>query len=442
MDNVTTVDAIPFYLNFSTNNFEYAGSWFENATDRQIVYFDNGTGNQPVGSTPNVVFETSFLITVAIVGFIGNVLVCAVYFQKKYRHANASLYIQHLALGDLLAVLVVVLFITELFPNTWRILWLSDYQCIIHRSLRFVSFNITTFIILAIAIDRYYAICHPLWYKVSVTRFKTGVVIVCAWIVAIVPAVPIGLTFKTRYNDENTGAVAYAGKSPYACRGDVIAVFGEWFNTFKAIYTSFILFYIPALISIVCYSRIIYTVWKSWSTFQSSQKGHQLDKTHWKTARMLLVVFLAYCCSYILYYTYALDLLFFDHKLFSPILKNIGLIFPYANSCINPIIYSFMNPKFRKACFEIIRIRVQPKSNSTRLSERTIQSNNTKTGSNERLTGVSTISSELQGKYNDMHNMATEKNSFENEKVAVGTTVISTVTLKSEFVSTHEDADI
>ena len=46
-------------------------------------------------------FILLFLLTVAIVGVIGNVLVLVVYLQKKYRSSNAALYIINLAIGKM-----------------------------------------------------------------------------------------------------------------------------------------------------------------------------------------------------------------------------------------------------------------------------------------------------------------------------------------------------
>ena len=50
-------------------------------------------------ATGEMQFEVPFLLSVAIIGVIGNILVLVVYLQRKFRKTNAALYIINLAIG-------------------------------------------------------------------------------------------------------------------------------------------------------------------------------------------------------------------------------------------------------------------------------------------------------------------------------------------------------
>nr|XP_006822210.1 PREDICTED: c-X-C chemokine receptor type 5-like [Saccoglossus kowalevskii] len=178
------------------------------------VYVNDTLPENDVLFLHNTTFEMAFLSVIAILGLFGNILVLVVYCQKKYSTSNASLYMQHLAWGDLLAVIVVAFIITESYPSTWHILWRADIQCIIQRTLRFVGFHNTLGITLAIAIDRYYAICHALHYRARLTIFRTKIAILCVWIASVLTALPFGWSFRTQYGGLDN---IKTEKSSYAC---------------------------------------------------------------------------------------------------------------------------------------------------------------------------------------------------------------------------------
>ncbi|XP_077998847.1 C-C chemokine receptor type 1-like [Glandiceps talaboti] len=315
----------------------------------------NGTGHEMPLTTNS--FEVPFLTAVCVVGVFGNILVLAVYLQKKYRRSNASLYVLNLALGDLLALVVVAFHVTEFFRPTWPILWNIDILCIIHRFMRYVGFNITVFTMVAIAIDRYFAICHPMKFRVSFTLTRTKVILVILWVLALAASSPTLFMFKTIYGSMNHGDT-YEGKSAFACK--LVLPYGKksWFRHFKAFYFNLVLFYIPSILTLVLYIVIVVEVWKSTRGMLGQVKGNdgkdqktsKFDKAHWKTARTLMIVFFAYFMCYVLLCTYNLMFIYLPENAMHPMAKNVGLLIPYANSCMNPIIYSFCNPQFRKAC--------------------------------------------------------------------------------------------
>ncbi|XP_077998845.1 allatostatin-A receptor-like [Glandiceps talaboti] len=313
-------------------------------------------------------FEVPFLVNICIIGFIGNLLVCMVYSQRRYRRSNASIYVLNLAAGDILALVVVVFHITEFFKPTWPFIWRSDWSCIVFRYLRFVGFNISIFTMVAIAIDRYFAICHPMKFKVMFTPRRTKFVVMSLWIIALITAVPTAFMFKAIYASSGQG-ITYKGKSPFACK--LVLPFGDWFKDFKPIYLNILLFYLPVLITSLAYTAVVYQVWKSTHKMSGKIGDHNFSNSHLKTARILFIVFVAYAISYILLSTYNIISRYHPSYNMHPMIKNVGLLLPYANSCMNPIIYSFVDARFRRACVDILCCRQQKRRlDSTRTTRR------------------------------------------------------------------------
>ncbi|XP_071500115.1 adenosine receptor A3-like [Diadema antillarum] len=291
-------------------------------------------------------FEVPFFITMLLFGGVGNLIVVAVYGQKKFRNSNAALHILSLAAGDIfLLVFVVGLHISEYYRVTWFILWRTDAQCILHRFARFIGFNVTIFEMMAIAIDRYLAVCFPLKFKVHCSPEKTKVKIVILWILALIAAIPVVPNFATKYSVSSFD-VNFAGKTPFACR--VILDFPDWYLDFKIIYVSTVLFYVPIIITAIIYVIIVVYVRRNNQKFAKiSNKDVNRLRSHWKTARTLLAAFALYAGCYVLLATYSL-VQTYSPAAVTPTIKNLGLLIPYANSCMNPVIYSIVNPRFRR----------------------------------------------------------------------------------------------
>ncbi|XP_070560088.1 delta-type opioid receptor-like [Ptychodera flava] len=324
---------------------------YSDAIWNQTSLFQNETSFGILG------YEVPYLTTVCVVGFIGNFFVVAVYSQKRSRQHNSSLYILNLAAGDLLALSVVVFHITEFYRDTWPILWGTDHNCRAHRYFRYVGFNITVSTMVAIAIDRYFAICHPVKFRISFTLKRTVFIIIILWILSLAAASPTLLMFKTFYRSNDIGDT-YSGKLAFACKFDMPDV--PWFAHFKAFYYNLVLFYIPSIVTVILNIIIIMEVRKRMKNPVGRRNSHErssnskFDYAHWKVARTLMIVFIAYFLSYVLLSTYNLALAYPIQDYVDPMVNNVGLLLPFANSCMNPIIYSFFNPNFREECRNLL----------------------------------------------------------------------------------------
>ncbi|XP_071485260.1 somatostatin receptor type 2-like [Diadema antillarum] len=303
----------------------------------------------------DVGFELPFLYAVCLFGLFGNTLVCMVYTKHKHRRSNAALYILNLAAADITALIVVLFHITEFYPSTWTMLWAYNIQCQIHRCARFVGFNCTVFTMMAIAVDRFFAVKDPVAFKSRFTRRRTKLIIVFIWASAIVAAIPVAFMFESIYGGDGV-AVTYTGKLPWACKA--IVPFGPWWKDFKPVYLNILLFYVPVIITSIIYVFIFTRVRSSNKFLRSNlvisgRIPEHARNTHWKTAKTLLCVFVVFIVCFAPFATYHIVQEYFSGSL-HPELKNLALLLPYFNSCLNPIVYSFTNKVFWRAVKQIL----------------------------------------------------------------------------------------
>jgi hypothetical protein len=102
-----------------------------------------------------------------ILGLIGNTLSFIVMFNKSYRRKSYSYYLRGLAIFDNLTLIIeTVLTADELTREMCmeRVLGAhNDMTCKLTELLRHVVYLMSSWLIVCFTLDRYIAVCHPLW---------------------------------------------------------------------------------------------------------------------------------------------------------------------------------------------------------------------------------------------------------------------------------------
>lgn len=184
-----------------------------------------------------------------------------------------------------------------------------------------------------ISIDRYVAICCPLYYSTRVTQDKVMVCVALCWICSSVFQGLIlreGLKEPGRY---------------YSCVGECVFA-SSYITGLSDLTFSFI---VPIAVIVVLYLRV-FAVVASQSramrshvadfALQSSVKSKTSQMKAAKTLGVVVATFLLCMCPY-----YCVALTSEDK---SPLATFVVCLF-YFNSCLNPIIYVFFYPWFRKS---------------------------------------------------------------------------------------------
>ena len=121
-----------------------------------------------------------------LVAAVGNLVVFVVLFRSRRRRSRVNLYIMHLAVADL-----IVTFVTIPIEVSWHatVLWAAgDFTCRFFMFWRPFGFYLSSFVLIVISVDRYFAIVHPTSFSDAERRGK--MMVRMAWFVCTVVSIP------------------------------------------------------------------------------------------------------------------------------------------------------------------------------------------------------------------------------------------------------------
>ncbi|XP_032877973.1 orexin receptor type 2 [Amblyraja radiata] len=323
-------------------------------------------------------------IVVFIVALIGNILVCVAVWKNHHMRTVTNYFIVNLSFADILVTIIclpasLVVDITE----TW---FFGHALCKVIPYLQTVAVSVSVQTLSCIALDRWYAVCHPLMFKSTAKRARSNIVMI--WIVSLVLMIPQAIVMECSIMvpelanktllfticDEHWKDDIYA-KVYHICffivtyMGPLCLMVLAYFQIFRKLWCQ----QIPGTFS------VIQRNWKPLALQCPSQRGRR-DQTRSrtrgvaaeikqiqarrKTARMLVVVLIFFALCYLpISVLNILKRVFgtFDNindraTLYALFTFSHWLV--YANSAANPIIYNFLSGKFREefkmafSCFE------------------------------------------------------------------------------------------
>ncbi|XP_037066840.1 orexin receptor type 2 isoform X1 [Peromyscus leucopus] len=313
-------------------------------------------------------------IIVFVVALIGNVLVCVAVWKNHHMRTVTNYFIVNLSLADVLVTITclpatLVVDITE----TW---FFGQSLCKVIPYLQTVSVSVSVLTLSCIALDRWYAICHPLMFKSTAKRARNSIIII--WIVSCIIMIPQaivmecssmlpGLANKTTLFtvcDEHWGGDVYP-KMYHIC---------FFLVTYMAPLCLMVLAYLQIFRKLWCRqipgtSSVVQRKWKQPQQPVSQPRGSGQQskarisavaaeikqiRARRKTARMLMVVLLVFAICYLpISILNVLKRVFgmFTHTedretVYAWFTFSHWLV--YANSAANPIIYNFLSGKFRE----------------------------------------------------------------------------------------------
>ncbi|WAR15094.1 CCKAR-like protein, partial [Mya arenaria] len=164
------------WLCLGTSSLHYSSGCRINA---RAVTTDDRNLRISTMEVPGVVTVMVMLSLFSICGTIGNSLVLYIYSHKKER-STAGIFIMSLAGTDLITCVFVMPFTEAVVFLNYMVRY--DLACKIY--MFFITCNVpfAAFIMVAIAIDMYFCICHPFLHVLNIFRAK--VIVLCLLIVA------------------------------------------------------------------------------------------------------------------------------------------------------------------------------------------------------------------------------------------------------------------
>lgn len=130
-----------------------------------------------------------FFSTIAVTGFVGNLLVILVVVFNKNMHSTTNLLIVNLATADLMFVIFCVPFTgVDYVLNRWPFgnLWCRTVQYLI-----VVTAYASIYTLVLMSVDRFLAVVHPIRSRMLRTEHFTKIAIFTLWAVVLTISMPV-----------------------------------------------------------------------------------------------------------------------------------------------------------------------------------------------------------------------------------------------------------
>ncbi|KDR17833.1 hypothetical protein L798_06780, partial [Zootermopsis nevadensis] len=268
---------------------------------------------------------------------LGNTAVLVALLLNKSRKSRMNYFIMHLALADLSVGLISVL--TDIVWRATVVWYAGNAACKIIKFLQATVTYSSTYVLVALSIDRYDAITHPMNFSGSWKRAR--ILVVSAWLLSFCFSVPIVVFYEEKEVQEATQCwIEFPHQWQWQLYMTLVAV---------------TVFIVPAFIITACYTVIVLTIWSKSKILtpdgehvsldeQSSRRASSrglIPKAKIKTVKMTFVIVFVFILCWSPYIVFDLLQVF---GYFSKTQTNIAVAtfiqsLAPLNSAANPLIY-------------------------------------------------------------------------------------------------------
>ncbi|XP_050069613.1 neuropeptide SIFamide receptor-like [Anopheles maculipalpis] len=288
------------------------------------------------------------LLTVAyalvfIVGLLGNISVVIVVKKSTMMRSPTNRFIVNLAYADLLVNFLCLPF--TLIGNLYPAWILGVFFCKGVSYLQGVSVSASVNTLMAISIERCFAISFPISGTITTRQYRLIVTII--WFIALSINLPWLFVFTLR-------PIGIPGSIAQICTELWPTPASEsWYFLFANLFFCYLG---PLIVISICYVII----WKNVAyrnlprEMIINRKNEVFNRSKVKVIKMVFVVIITFAISWLPLYAIFCFVKFAGDLVYDEAVQSFILtILPVAqwlgasNSCINPILYAFMNRKFR-----------------------------------------------------------------------------------------------
>ncbi|XP_039674268.1 trace amine-associated receptor 8a-like [Perca fluviatilis] len=311
----------------------------------------NASCKKPMRTHFEIILSYIILSSITLLTTTLNLLVIISISHFKQLHSPTNLLLLSLAVSDFFVGLL-MFFQIELIDGCW---FLGDLVCTLSYLLSCIITSASVGSMVLISIDRYVAICDPLHYSTKVTEKRVQVCVCLCWICSVIFQILVlkdNLKQPGRYNSCSGECVVVS---------DYIAGLVDLVVTFIGPVTVIIVLYMRVFVVAVSQARAMRSHIAA-VTLQGSVKV-TAKSSEMKAARTLGVVIVVFLICLCPYYSVALT-----DNLLNPVSAAFVICLYYFNSCLNPLIYSFFYPWFRKCLKLVVTFHIlQPGSSETNI---------------------------------------------------------------------------
>ncbi|KAM9296523.1 neuropeptides B/W receptor type 2 [Gastrophryne carolinensis] len=306
-------------------------------------------GNPGILASNGDVFPDYYIIlpiiysVICVVGLTGNTAVIYVILKAPKMKTVTNLFILNLAIADDLFTLVLPINIAEILLHYWPF---GVVLCKIILSIDYYNIFSSIFFLTVMSIDRFLVVMATVRSKRMPYRTYRAAKIISllVWVLVILIVLPFTV-FAGVYMD-NMEFTSCALNFPKPER--------LWFKASR-IYTLVLGFAIPVSTICILYMVMLYKL----RTMKLNSNGKALDKAKKRVTIMVFVVVAVCLFCWTPFHLSTIVCLTTDLQETSVV---IGISYfitslSYANSCLNPLLYAFLDDSFRKSFRKLLECR-------------------------------------------------------------------------------------
>ncbi|KAG9276925.1 adenosine receptor A1-like [Astyanax mexicanus] len=275
---------------------------------------------------------------------LGNALVIWVVWRSGALRQPSFCFIASLAVADFLVGSVAI---------PVAVLWDARAKTSFHGCLFmccvFIMLQLTSgALLLAIAVDRFLRVRIPLTYKATITKTRSWMVVVLCWLVAaLLSFIPM---FGWHHNHTTWNNTTQTNSSNIKCSYLTV-------NT-RSYVVNFIFFscYLPPLAIMCGLYLYVFLITRRQLRANIGETVNKSSTDYLKERRLaasLALVLVLFAVSWLPVFVMH-TIKYYNPKItVPPVAIRIGVVLSHANSAVNPIIYAFRIPKFKKACIKL-----------------------------------------------------------------------------------------
>ena len=288
----------------------------------------------------NVFKITAFVVIIAT-SFVGNILIITVTRRTRSMQKVAFNFVVNMAIADLCTTVINMpesLAVEIRDSDEWMA---GDVGIVICKLLPFCQ-EVCAFCailsLLAIALDRYFAICFPL--KRIMTRRLSKIIILNTWLIPCISSAPMIVANNVVEIDKQHYCVE---KWPASFDDDKAS------QDYTIIL--FVLFYmLPLVIISTLYSCVIYTIWRRKTPGNRSSLANRLySRSRRKALKMFIVIVICFALCWLPYHV-SFFLISYDENFYCGLPRDLYFMVSFlshAISAVNPCIYMMFNKDYR-----------------------------------------------------------------------------------------------
>uniref|UniRef100_A0A182QF35 G-protein coupled receptors family 1 profile domain-containing protein n=1 Tax=Anopheles farauti TaxID=69004 RepID=A0A182QF35_9DIPT len=264
--------------------------------------------------------------------FSGNILtIIAVWYYRRLQWLISNLFVLSLAISDIFVGLTLPYHLAFYMGVD---LGRQKHLCLLRFFVLIIACSVSIWNLIAIAVDRYIAICYPLHYTSLMTKRMALTILGFGWCLAISIA-----TIPLIWNKWETAQECEFDEllHPWYVAGVITPIFSVvW----------------------VCLFVVYWRIWREASKHAKQLRAHggssERSSSDWKSVQVVLLIMGCFTFCWIPYFVVVLTQIFAFVEDSSPTLYKAAFSLAMANSMMNPIIYAWKNTHFRHAFKQLL----------------------------------------------------------------------------------------